>query len=162
MLAEVKGKAVGLVGLQKSYIYEKAGINVRIVALVVQSDFRGKGVGKHLLSEAENWAKNKGAVSMSLNSDNRSEREAAHLNIVNDIARVLKPRGFLLARFNSVGDVHYGAGLGVELEPNYNEHDERRKLFFDEGDLHRLFADWGIEAVRETDLHRYGVGNWLL
>ncbi|KAE9072691.1 hypothetical protein PF010_g25386 [Phytophthora fragariae] len=78
------------------------------------------------------------------------------VNIVNDIDRVLKPRGVLLARFNSVGDVHYGAGLGVELEPNYYEHDERRKRFFDEGDLRRLFADWGIEAVRETDLHRYG------
>ncbi|GAA3409442.1 class I SAM-dependent methyltransferase [Paenibacillus hodogayensis] len=78
------------------------------------------------------------------------------VNIVNDIARVLKPRGVLLARFNSVGDVHYGAGLGVELEPNYYEHDGRRKRFFDEGDLLRLFADWEIKALRETDLHRYG------
>jgi GNAT superfamily N-acetyltransferase len=61
LLAEVKGKVVGLVGLQKSYIYEKTGINVRIVDMVVQSDFRGKGIGKHILSEAEFWAKNEGA-----------------------------------------------------------------------------------------------------
>ncbi|REE55336.1 methyltransferase family protein [Paenibacillus taihuensis] len=78
------------------------------------------------------------------------------VHIVNDIARVLKPRGVLLARFNSVGDVHYGAGLGVELEPNYYEHEGRRKRFFDEGDLRQLFADWGIEAVKETDMLRYG------
>lgn len=79
LLAEIKGKVVGMVGLQKSYIYEKTGINVRIVAMVVQSDFRGNGIGKRLLSEAENWAMNQGAVSISLNSGNRSEREAAHL-----------------------------------------------------------------------------------
>lgn len=77
------------------------------------------------------------------------------VNIVNDIARILKPKGVLLARFNSVGDVHFGAGLGVELEPNYYEHDERRKRFFDEEDLRRLFVDWSIETVIETDLHRY-------
>ena len=68
-----------MVGLQKSYNYEKTGIHVLIVALVVQSDFRGKGIGKHLLAEAEHWAKNQGAVSISLNSGNRTEREAAHL-----------------------------------------------------------------------------------
>jgi GNAT superfamily N-acetyltransferase len=79
LLAEVKGEVVGLVGLQKSYMYEKIGINIRIVAMVVQSDFRGKGIGKHLLSKAESWAKNQGAISMSLNSGNRSEREGAHL-----------------------------------------------------------------------------------
>lgn len=78
------------------------------------------------------------------------------VNIVNDIARVLKPSGVLLARFNSVRDVHYGAGLGVELEPNYYEHEGRRKRFFDETDLRTLFADWSIEAVRETEMHRYG------
>jgi GNAT superfamily N-acetyltransferase len=79
LIADVKGKVVGLAGLHKSYMYEKTGINVSIIALVVQSDFRGKGIGRHLLLDAENWAKNQGAISMSLNSGNRSEREKAHL-----------------------------------------------------------------------------------
>jgi SAM-dependent methyltransferase len=78
------------------------------------------------------------------------------VNAVNDIARVLKPGGALLARFNSVRDVHYGAGLGTELEPNYYEHEGRRKRFFDEPALRRLFHDWPIEALRETDMLRYG------
>ncbi|NBD25539.1 class I SAM-dependent methyltransferase [Paenibacillus glycinis] len=77
------------------------------------------------------------------------------VNIVNDIDRVLKAQGVLLARFNSVGDIHYGAGLGLELEPNYYEHDGRRKRFFDERDLLLLFADWEIKSIRETDLYRY-------
>ncbi|WP_241674670.1 GNAT family N-acetyltransferase [Paenibacillus luteus] len=47
--------------------------------MVVHSDSRGKGIGKQLLSEAEYWAMNQGAISTSLNSGNRSEREAAHL-----------------------------------------------------------------------------------
>ncbi|WP_138754101.1 GNAT family N-acetyltransferase [Paenibacillus sinopodophylli] len=70
---------IGKIGLQKSYIYEKNGTNVRIVAMVVRSEFRGTGIGTRLFSESENWAFCQGAASMSLNSGNRPEREAAHL-----------------------------------------------------------------------------------
>lgn len=46
LLAIVKSTVVGLVGLQQSYLYEKNGTNVRVVALVVHSDYRGAGIGQ--------------------------------------------------------------------------------------------------------------------
>ncbi|MBM7564955.1 GNAT family N-acetyltransferase [Paenibacillus sacheonensis] len=79
LIAGVNDQAVRLIGLHKTYMYEKSGIHVRIIALVVRGECRGQGIGRMLIAAAENWAKQQGAGSMSLNSGNRSEREAAHL-----------------------------------------------------------------------------------
>ncbi len=40
----------------KGFYYELDGFYVRIVALVVDSNYRNKGIGKKLLEEAESWA----------------------------------------------------------------------------------------------------------
>ncbi|MBO9609691.1 MAG: class I SAM-dependent methyltransferase [Paenibacillaceae bacterium] len=77
------------------------------------------------------------------------------VSIVNEIARVVGTGGLLLARLNSTRDVHYGAGQGSELEPHYYEQDGRRKRFFDRADVKRLFDGWTIDALMETDMHRY-------
>ncbi|PFA63357.1 GNAT family N-acetyltransferase [Bacillus sp. AFS015802] len=78
LVAEVKGKVAGMIGLTKGYYYEMDGCYVRIVALVVDSAFRKLGVGHELVSEAERWAGHIGATGIGLNSGNREERLQAH------------------------------------------------------------------------------------
>jgi GNAT superfamily N-acetyltransferase len=51
---------------------------LRIMALVVDSRYQGRGIGKALVEEAEHWAKRQGAVAVALNSGNREQRQGAH------------------------------------------------------------------------------------
>ncbi|MGX1829814.1 N-acetyltransferase family protein [Paenibacillus taichungensis] len=78
LVAEVRGRVVGLIGLQTSYLYEKNGKHCRIMALIVHDQFRSSGIGRQLILEAEQWAATHGVDSLSLNSGNRPDREAAH------------------------------------------------------------------------------------
>ena len=47
LLASYEGKVVGMIGLLKGYYYEMDGCYVRIVALVVDPNYRNKGIGKN-------------------------------------------------------------------------------------------------------------------
>ncbi|ENH96047.1 histone acetyltransferase HPA2 [Gracilibacillus halophilus YIM-C55.5] len=78
LVAEMDGKIVGMAGLCTGLFYEYDGSYVQIVAFVVDIDYRRKGIGKKLIKEVECWAKNQGAITVSINSGNRKEREAAH------------------------------------------------------------------------------------
>lgn len=78
LIAELNGKVVGMAGLCTGPFYEFDGSYVRIVAFVVDSEYRRKGIGKKLIHEAENWASEQGAIAIVLNSGNREERKAAH------------------------------------------------------------------------------------
>lgn len=78
LVIEVEGKVVGMSGLCTGIFYESDGIYVRIVAFVVDDNYRKKGLGKLLLAESEEWAMSKGAAGIVLNSGNRTERIAAH------------------------------------------------------------------------------------
>ena len=78
LVAEIDGKIAGMAGLCKGLFYEYEGSYVRIVAFVVDSNHRRRGIGKQLLLETERWAKEQGAIAIGLNSGNRSERLAAH------------------------------------------------------------------------------------
>lgn len=78
LVASYNGDIVGMVGLVRGFYYEMDGCYVRIVALVVESKYRGSGIGKKLVQEAENWAKRLGATRIVLNSGNRPERFNAH------------------------------------------------------------------------------------
>lgn len=78
LLASYEDKVVGMIGLFKGYYYEREGFYVRIAALVVDSNYRNKGVGNKLLEEAECWARKIGASGIGLNSGNRKERYHAH------------------------------------------------------------------------------------
>ncbi|WP_018923992.1 GNAT family N-acetyltransferase [Salsuginibacillus kocurii] len=77
-VADHCGKVVGMIGLCTSYFYEKEGQYARIVALVVDSRYRNSGVGKKLIQQAEQWAKQHDAVTIGLNSGIREERTNAH------------------------------------------------------------------------------------
>ncbi len=78
LVASYDGKIVGMIGLIRGYYYEMDGSYVRIAALVVDSNYHNKGIGKKLLEEAECWARKIGAAGIGLNSGNRPERSNAH------------------------------------------------------------------------------------
>ena len=76
----VDGQTItGMVGLIKAYYFEKPGCYIRVAAMIVQYEYRGKGIGKALMQRAEEWGLEKGADSVLLNSGNREERKVAHL-----------------------------------------------------------------------------------
>ncbi|MCM3677052.1 GNAT family N-acetyltransferase [Peribacillus simplex] len=78
LVADYDGKVVGMAGLCTNVFYEYDGSYVRIVAFVVDVNYRKKGIGKKLIQEAESWARKQGAISIGLNSGNREERKGAH------------------------------------------------------------------------------------
>ncbi|MEK4486337.1 GNAT family N-acetyltransferase [Psychrobacillus sp. FSL H8-0484] len=78
LVAEYEGNIVGMVGLSINYTYEIDGSYARILAFVVNSSYRNKGIGTKLVQEAEEWASRQGAIAIALNSGNRPERIAAH------------------------------------------------------------------------------------
>ncbi|MCV9887189.1 GNAT family N-acetyltransferase [Metabacillus halosaccharovorans] len=78
LVAEYDGKVVGMIGFHTGVLYNSDGIYARVIAFVVDSNYRNKGIGRRLLSEAEKYAKNLGSDGIGLNSGNRAERENAH------------------------------------------------------------------------------------
>ncbi|WP_368658559.1 GNAT family N-acetyltransferase [Metabacillus halosaccharovorans] len=78
LVAEYDGKVVGMIGFHTGVLYNSDGIYARVIAFVVDSNYRNKGIGRLLLSDAERYAKDLGADGIGLNSGNRAERENAH------------------------------------------------------------------------------------
>ena len=62
----------------KGYSFEHDDCYIKIAMLVVDEDYRGKGIGKILIQEAEKWAKLRDITTITLNSGNREERKSAH------------------------------------------------------------------------------------
>ncbi|KNH35893.1 GNAT family N-acetyltransferase [Exiguobacterium acetylicum] len=69
---------LGCVGLFQAQAFEHDMTYVRIVAFVVNAKHRRQGIGRRLIQAAEDWAHERGATAVLLNSGNRPEREAAH------------------------------------------------------------------------------------
>ena len=76
LIAEVDGEIIGFIGLCKLYAYEYDGAYVRIIALVVNEQYRGKGIGTKLVESAEKWALDEEAIAITLNS--AINRKGAH------------------------------------------------------------------------------------
>ncbi len=70
--------------------------------------------------------------------------------------RCLKQDGWLLARFNSTNDVHFGVvGFG-KIEPNCYFVKGKSKRFFDYKALCKLFSrGWEIRSLEEMTITRY-------
>ncbi|NWK84562.1 GNAT family N-acetyltransferase [Staphylococcus sp. GSSP0090] len=79
LLLLVKGDVIiGLSGMCKMMFYEKNGEYMRLLAFVINSNYRGKGYGTLLLKESEMLATQLGCKAITLNSGNREERDSAH------------------------------------------------------------------------------------
>jgi SAM-dependent methyltransferase len=77
------------------------------------------------------------------------------LQIASELKHCLKADGILLARFNSTNDVNYGAGSGLEIEPNFYRVRSSTKRFFDETSVRLLLQGWDIQFIEENVIHRY-------
>ncbi|WP_028551720.1 class I SAM-dependent methyltransferase [Paenibacillus sp. UNC451MF] len=75
--------------------------------------------------------------------------------ILQELQRVLLPGGHLLCRVNSIHDIHFGAGEGIEIEPNYYEQNGQYKRFFDKDQVIQLFKRWSLVYYLETTMNRY-------
>lgn len=76
------------------------------------------------------------------------------IHIMNEIKRILKIDGILLARVASVNDFNFGAGVGEELEKNFYFEGDYTKRFFDLEDVNRYFGIIGIVEAEETSMTR--------
>jgi GNAT superfamily N-acetyltransferase len=76
-VAEVDGRVAGFLGLQSGWTYEHERPYARIISLVVDSTVRRRGVGARLVEFAEEWARERGACALMLNTNVR--RTEAHL-----------------------------------------------------------------------------------
>lgn len=78
LLALAGEEVTGMIGMSKNYFYEHNGEYIRILVMVVNQTHRNEGIGRRLLQEAEDWAKEIGANAIVLNSGNRPERMGAY------------------------------------------------------------------------------------
>ncbi len=76
-------------------------------------------------------------------------------DILKEIKRILKPKGNLLARVNSVKDINHGAGQGKKIEENFYFVEGYNKRFFDIKDAEEFFSIIGKTKVKEADMLRY-------
>src|SRR5690625_6322577 len=67
-VAEKNGVIDGMIGMILGFHYEKNENYVRIIALVVDSEYRKQGIGEKLIEKAEEWAKEQDRKSTRLNS----------------------------------------------------------------------------------------------
>ncbi|MBO1582607.1 GNAT family N-acetyltransferase [Bacillus sp. XF8] len=78
LVAEVNECVIGMIGLYTGMFYTEDGVYARIIALVVDEEFRKQGIGKRLIKAAEKWTLEQGTDSIGLNSGNCEERKHAH------------------------------------------------------------------------------------
>ncbi|MFC6401193.1 GNAT family N-acetyltransferase [Mammaliicoccus sciuri] len=71
-------KIIGFSGMCKMMFYENNGDYMRILAFVINSNFRQYGLGSFLLNESEKMAEKLNCKAMTLTSGIRIERENAH------------------------------------------------------------------------------------
>ena len=74
-VAEESNKVIGFIHVE-NYDLLYAPSMANILGIAVSNEFRKQGIGKKLLSKAEEWAKNKGITMMRLNSG--ATRKDAH------------------------------------------------------------------------------------
>jgi GNAT superfamily N-acetyltransferase len=75
-VAELDGQIVGLTGVYLDYALEISGSYGRLMGLVVEEHFRGRGIGRRLLERIEGWLRVRGASRITLSSG--KQRVDAH------------------------------------------------------------------------------------
>jgi len=75
-VAEESGRIVGLVGAFLGYALEFSGPWGRLMGLVVDEPYRGRGIGRRLMERIEGWLRDHGATRLTLTSG--KQRTEAH------------------------------------------------------------------------------------
>jgi GNAT superfamily N-acetyltransferase len=75
-VAEVSGRIVGLTGVFLHLALEYDGFYGRLLGLVVDEPYRGKGIGQQLLDQTERWLRERGVNKLTLTSG--KQRTEAH------------------------------------------------------------------------------------
>ena len=81
-----------------------------------------------------------------------NEEKTKH--IMNEIKRILKKNGILLARVSSINDKYYGAGSGDEIEERFYDHGSYSQRYFNEDDLKKYFGIIGKFSFVEKGMTR--------
>ncbi len=76
------------------------------------------------------------------------------IGLMDEIKRILKRGGMLLARVSSIHDTYYGAGAGREIEPRYYNHGSYAQRYFNEQDVEEYFGRIGSISFSEMAMTR--------
>lgn len=75
-VAEESGQVIGCIAVSLIHYFHRPGTFLRIITLVIDQSYRGKGIGRLLINQAETYAKNMGCSHIELTSG--SQRINAH------------------------------------------------------------------------------------
>lgn len=75
--------------------------------------------------------------------------------VVEEVKRLLRPRGLLLYRMNSVNDPECGTGQGDLLDPDYYLQNGVRRRYFSITSCRSTFKGWEELLLEEKPVHRY-------
>ena len=78
LVVEENHQVLGFVCFQKMYFFETDGAYFRILALVVSSEHRRKGLATKLLDAVSDFARAEGCRALALNSGLTDQRSGAH------------------------------------------------------------------------------------
>ena len=80
--------------------------------------------------------------------------EVKTIHVMNEIKRILKKDGLLIARVSSINDKYYGSGSGYEIEKRYYDHGSYAQRYFNEEDLYKFFGIIGDLTFIEKPMTR--------
>lgn len=80
--------------------------------------------------------------------------ESTTISLMNEIKRILKVGGFLLARVSSINDVYYGAGSGKQIQERFYDHGSYAQRYLNESDVDRFFGLIGKYTFKEVAMTR--------
>lgn len=78
-------------------------------------------------------------------------RDKEMKQIMNELNRIIKPKGYLFARVSRIEDNH---GYGKEVEPRFYDYGSYGQRYFSEDDLNKYFSILGQIEYKETQMTR--------
>lgn len=96
IVALEKNEVVGFVGFCKMFYFEKDGAYTRILALVVDENYRKQGIGTKLIHYIKRWSLDEGCQAIALNSGIEDKRAEAH-KFYEGYGFVKKAYGFIMS-----------------------------------------------------------------